>query len=294
MNFVHCHTPIVGFITRIACIKIRKKGAKVIYTSHGFAFHTYSSKKSWLVYFTLENFASRFTDLIITINHEDFNNAKKMHCKNIKLINGVGINTEKYNLIGFDKDNYKRKIGIPIDKYIILSIGELSIRKNHEVIIKAISTLKDKNNYVYIICGKEVGGNLFSNKLKELAKELGVNLLLLGHRSDIPQIICCSNIGAIPSIREGLGMAGLESLAAGVPLVGSNVQGIKEYIVNGVTGFLYNPYDVKGFADGITKLIDTLSNGESTFKEECVKKAKLFDVSVSKKQMSEIYSEILH
>ena len=77
-DVIHVHTPIAGFITRMAAIKTRKKGTKVLYTTHGFNFHEKSSKKSWMVFYNLEKFVSKYTDVIITINEEDYKNAQKM------------------------------------------------------------------------------------------------------------------------------------------------------------------------------------------------------------------------
>ena len=66
---------------------------------------------------------------------------------------------------------------------------------------------------------------------------------------DIPEITAISDIGVIPSIREGLGLAGVQSLAAGVPVIGSSVQGIKDYIVDGKDGYLCAPFDDTAFAE---------------------------------------------
>lgn len=71
-DLIHCHTPIVGILTRMAARKYRKTGTTVIYTTHGFTFTDKSSKKNWIVYFTAEKLMSRFCDAIITINHEDY------------------------------------------------------------------------------------------------------------------------------------------------------------------------------------------------------------------------------
>lgn len=290
-DVIHCHTPIAGFITRMAARKFRKRGTIVIYTTHGFSFTHLSSKKEWIVYYYLEKFASLFTDLIITINNEDYENAKSMFCKNIKLINGVGVETNKYCIVDINVDEYKQKIGIPKDKIIVLSVGELSKRKNHQIIIKALGEIKNKNDYCYVICGREIAKSGITANLKKLAQTYNVNLILLGHRSDIPEIIHCSDIGAIPSIREGLGLAGIQSLSAGVPLVGTEVQGIKEYIIPGKTGFLCNPYDIQGYKEAILKLSNT--DLRNNMKNKCIEIAKCFDVSISYNQMRRIYTSML-
>ncbi len=290
-ELIHCHTPIAGFLTRLAARKARRRGAKVIYTTHGLAFCSTSSKKEWLKYFWIEKIASRYTDAIITINHEDFENAKRLWCKNVYYIHGVGVDIKQYHDVDIDVEVYKAEVGIPQGKTVVLSVGELSHRKNHQVIIRALATLPNKDEYTYIICGREVGGGGFAQKLEDLARELGVDLHLLGHRKDIPQITVCSDIGAIPSLREGLGLAGVQSLAAGVPLVGASVQGIRDYIIPGETGYLYTPYDVEGYAEGLKVL--SCSATRARMAERCYEVAQQFDIAVSREEMAEIYASIL-
>ena len=90
----------------------------------------------------------------------------------------------------------------------------------------------------------------------KLADDHNVRFKMLGFRKDMPMIYHCADIGVLPSTREGLGMVGLQALAAGVPLVTSNVHGIVDYMVEGKTGYMVSPYDVSGFADAIKKLAD--------------------------------------
>ncbi len=290
-DLVHCHTPISGFITRVAANKYRKTGTKVIYTTHGFPFARYSSSKEWYMYFWLEKIASLFTDTIITINKEDCENARKLHCKDVRRINGVGVDTAHYHDVEIDIKSYKTQLGLPLDKIMVLSVGELSRRKNHQIIIKALSLLPNKDDYIYVICGGEVSNSGFAEGLRNLADEHGVTLYLLGHRNDIPQIMHCSDIGAIPSIREGLGLAGIQSLCAGVPLVGTGVQGIKEYILDGVSGHLCEPFDAEGYARSIIRLSN--KDYRQALSRNCYDIAKQFDVGIARKQMKDIYTSIL-
>ena len=285
-DLIHCHTPIVGFLTRLAALQYRKN-VKVLYTAHGFAFSHLSSKKIWLKYYPLEVFASFFTDIIITINREDFAVAQKMYAKEVRYINGVGVDSNKYSTVSIDRDEYRKMIGVGKEQLMILSVGELSHRKNHQIIIKALSTLENKSRYVYVICGRSMESTGTEYLLKDLAKKEGVNLILLGFRHDIPMITHCSDIGAIPSIREGLGLVGIQSLCAGIPLVGSCVQGIKDYIIDGKTGYLNHPFDYNGFADKIKLLSD--EKNRFSMKNDCIEIAKKFDNTISHKQMRDIY-----
>ncbi|MDD6847787.1 MAG: glycosyltransferase [Oscillospiraceae bacterium] len=286
---VHIHTPIPGVVCRTA-LMFKRKQTKIIYTTHGFYFHKYSSKKTWLVFHTIEKVMSRFTHCIITINNEDFNNAKKMHCKNVYHINGVGVETSKYENIEIDRREYRRKLGIQDNEIALLSVGELSDRKNHKIVIEAMNKLKDLP-LVYLICGRINKNSGTYTELKQLSDNLGVRVIFLDYRRDIPEISKSCDIGALPSTREGLGLAGIEMLAAGLPLVASNVHGIVDFAVDGQTAYTANPYSEDEFAQAIKKLSD--KDLREKMRDNCISKAKEFDMAISHKQRKEIYENIL-
>ena len=227
-DVIHSHTPIAGAITRFIGKKQRKKGSIMIYTVHGFYFHKKSSMKTWLLYHTIEKVMSRYSDAIITINHEDFANAKKMYCKQVYYIPGVGVDINKFEKVHINREQYREQIGIPRNAFLILAIGELSVRKNHQIIVKALAKA-DIPHAIFMICGNAMTTQNTKNKLETLAKKSGVDLRLMGLRDDIPQICKCADIGVMPSMREGLGLAGIEMLASGLPVIASNVQGIVDY-----------------------------------------------------------------
>ena len=289
-DLIHCHTPIVGLLTRVAKIRNSKENTKIVYTTHGLSYTSKSSFWKKCIYRTIEDFCSCLTDAIITINKEDFSEVKKMHCKNVFYIPGVGVNTERFSAAFVDRYSYRKSINVYDDEIMVLSVGELSTRKNHSVIIDALAMLKE-DTYVYVVCGNGINGGT-AQELEKNAKENNVRLILLGFRNDIPEIMKCSDIGAIPSIREGLGLAGVQSLAAGIPLVGSNVQGIKDYIVDGETGYLCDPTDASTFAKGIYKLTKQIQKTQFPTRK-CVEMARQFDIAISREKMKEIYLNIL-
>lgn len=245
-EFIHCHTPIASAIARLAC---RKTKTKCIYTAHGFHFFKGSPLKNWLFFYPIEKYLSKYTDILITINKEDFTLAKsKFYASKVYKVPGVGIDTKKYIECNVDKDSYRKKLGINISDFVIISVGELSERKNHSTIIKAISKL-DNPNIKYLIAG-------IGNKKKDLEDlicklHLEEKVFLLGFRSDIPELCHCADIYAFPSKREGLGLAAIEGMASGLPLLSSNINGINDYSINGKTGFSYPPEDYIGFSKGI-------------------------------------------
>lgn len=289
-DVIHCHTPIAGAIARYAGRKQRKKGSVVIYTTHGFYFHKHSSKKNWMVFHTIEDIMSKFCDAIITINKEDYANAKKMHCKKVFYIPGVGVDTNKFRNAVVDRESYRKNLGIEQDQILVLAVGELSHRKNHQIVIKALAKAQIPQA-VFMICGNAMTDANTKDELELLAKENGVDLRLMGLRDDIPQICKCADIGVMPSIREGLGLSGIEMLASGLPVIASNVHGIVDYITDGVDGYLCNPFDEVEFATAIKKLLNP--EQRKAMAENCQKAAEPFDVAHSRKAMQEIYRELL-
>ncbi len=288
-DLIHCHTPTVSMMTRIAAKKARKKGTVVMYTCHGFHFHNASPKKNWMVYYPVEKFLSRYCDYIVTINKEDFNRAKNFHCPNVRYIPSVGVDINKIREIKIDAAAKKESIGVPADKLLILSAGELIERKNHEVIVRALAKCKNQEMY-YAIAGK---GPL-KDYLANLAKELGVadRVIFLGFRTDVFELYHAADISAFPSKIEGLGLSGVEAMAAGIPLVSSNVHGILDYVIDGKTGFAVPPHDVDGYAEAMDKLAADPELRES-MRENCMAAVAPFEISNALRVMWDIYEEIL-
>lgn len=287
-NIIHCHSPIGGVITRLAAISTKRKGTKIIYTAHGFHFYKGAPKINWLLYYPIERICSYFTDIIITINNEDYKLAKKrMKSKKVEYIPGVGLDVYNYKANEQTCENKREELGIPKDALLLLSVGELNKNKNHEVIIRALANINN-NNIHYCIAGK---GELF-NYLQELSKELNIdkNVHLLGFRDDIAELNTIADVFCFPSFREGLGLAAIEAMASGNALITSNVHGINEYSLNEYSGYSCNPSSVKEFEEAIVKMLenDKLRERMKKFNYEQVKK---FDIKEVNLKMKKIYGE---
>lgn len=286
-DVIHCHSTIAAAICR-ECTK--RKNIKVIYTSHGLPFYEGCQDKKSIMYKAVENYFSYYTDAIITICNEDYNNARNMHCKKVYKVNGVGVDFRKFNIPNFDRTEYRKRLGLREDRKYILSVGELNTNKNHKVVIEALSKI-DNKKITYLICGRELTEIGKRKELEQLAKSYEVEVTFLGYRTDVPEICMCTDIGAFPSYKEGLGLSGIEMLRAGIPIVASNRQGIKDYVKEDVTGYLCDPNDPESFAEGIKKTF-ILKNASET-KNNCVEMAESYSKDAVFKRMKEIMQEIL-
>lgn len=251
-DIIWTNEPVMGVVTRLAARNARKKGTKVLYMVHGFHFYKGAPKKYWMIFYPIEKLASRLCDGIITINKEDFDRAKTFHAKEVRYIHGIGVDTSRLKPDGAQGD-IRKEIGVAENAFLMLSVGELLPRKNQQVIIRALGLLKNKNIH-YILCGK--GKQL--DELQNLARENHVEnqVHFLGYRKDVLNIYGQTDLLAFPSMREGLGLAGLEAMHCGLPLVTSNTSGPRDYMENGKTGYMFDPYDANGFAKGIQELYE--------------------------------------
>lgn len=285
-EFIHCHTPIGSVIGRIAA---HVTHTKIIYTAHGFHFFKGAPLINWLLYYPVERFLSRWTDVLILINQEDYQRAKNtFHAKRTEYIPGIGIDLEKFKNGNIDCEKLREKLGLKEDDVMLFSVGELNKNKNHEVVIRAVAKLNNSKLH-YFIAGQ---GNL-KEYLQNLASELGVDkqVHLLGYRDDVIELLKISDLFLFPSRREGLGIAAIEAMASGLPLITSNRHGINDYSQNDITGYKCSPDDIDGFAEAIAKLIGSPALREkiSIHNLNLVKKYSLIQIE---EYMKKIYSDI--
>ncbi|WP_158095868.1 glycosyltransferase family 4 protein [Erysipelatoclostridium sp. An173] len=254
-NLMHCHSPIGGVLARLAFKKSRRQGTKVIYTAHGFHFYDGAPLKNWIIFYPIEKLCSKLTDCLITINKEDYKRAKeKFYAKEVEYVPGIGVHVEEIQNTYVDVIKKKAEFGITDeDEKILISVGELNTNKNHEIIIKALSMFKTDVKFKYILCGK---GDK-EKYLKELVKQLNLQnkVIFVGYRNDIKEILKISDIFCFPSYREGLSVALMEAMAAGLPCIVSKIRGNID-LVNENGGFLCEPNDINSFYNGIKGLLN--------------------------------------
>lgn len=286
-EIIHCHTPMGGVLTRLAARKARECGTKLVYTAHGFHFYKGASITNWAIYYPVERLLARYTDVLITINTEDYSAAKKFKARKVAYVPGIGVDVDKF-IIDIRGRLIKRKeLGIQDTTLMILSVGELSKRKNHETVIKALSKIHGSSNFVYVICGQ---GDL-DEHLKKVAVNLNVNVRFLGFRNDISEICTAADLFLFPSYQEGLPVALLEAMSARLAVVCSRIRGNTDLIENEKGGYLVKPSDVNGFAYKIDKLLKDAELRRRMGQYNAVK-AKKYSKEIVRKGMESLYHQL--
>ncbi len=247
---IHCNTPVGGMLGRLCARAARRKGTKVVYTAHGFHFFTGAPLKNWLLFYPAERFLSRYTDLLITINGEDERRAQAFHARKAALVNGVGVDLSRFDQ-PVDRAAVRRALGLAEDTPVVICVGEHSVRKNHETVLRAVALLPQAHA---LLCG--VGEK--EAELRALAQELGIaqRVHFLGFRRDVPALLAAADVFMFPSWQEGLPVAQMEAMAAGLPCVVSRVRGNADLIHQGDGGYLRRPDDAEGFSHDLAVLLD--------------------------------------
>ena len=283
-SLIHCHSPIGGVLCRLANRFSGRYGkAKMIYTAHGFHFFKGAPLANWRIFYPLEWFCSRYTDTLITINHEDHDlAARQFRAGQVAYVPGIGVDLEKYRPDSAGRAEKLAELGLNGADTILVAVGELSVRKNHEVVLRALAREQDPH-YQYLICGL---GPL-KEQLDRLVEELGISdrVHFLGYRNDIAQILNIADIYVFPSLQEGLPVALMESMAAGKAVACSRIRGNTD-LIEAKGGVLFDPRSVDDCADAIDKLLSADYRQMGRFNLE---KIRGFSRETVEKQMADLY-----
>lgn len=287
VEYIHCNTPVGGLLGRLAGKKCKVK--KIIYQAHGFHFYKGAPKKNWIVFYTIEKLLARYTDAIITMNNEDYEIANQFRLKNngkVYNVHGVGIDLLGYNGIQQFREEKRRELGFCDDDILLISMGDLIVRKNYRVAIEAIAKCKDTKLH-YLICGQ---GEELDN-LKLLAKQLNIEsqVHFLGFRSDIKELLSATDIFLFTTLQEGMPRSMMEAMAAGLPCIASRIRGNVDLLDDNKGGFLCDPTDVNQFVSAIKKC-DV--NTRHKFGEYNLNAIKQYDIHVVEEEIRRIYEEV--
>lgn len=231
----------------------------------------------------LDKVTSRSVKKYVCISKDVVNvtiNRDKIDSKKVKLIyNGIDCKSFESNLSKKESLSYLNIESLEDQDIIIGTVGNLREAKGHVYLIKALKILKDRG-YKNIKCVLVGDGELREN-LQNLTKVLDLeeHVTFLGSRNDVNYIIPCFDVFVIPSLWEGFGLAAVEAMVSKVPVIASNVGGLKEVIEDNISGLLSESGNEKDLSDKIELLIK-----DETLREKIInngyKRAKLkFDLS---------------
>jgi glycosyltransferase involved in cell wall biosynthesis len=250
-DIVHVHTPVAAFVTRFALRKQRKvTGTKVIYTAHGFHFYKGASFLRNRTYLLLERLAGKWTDYLIVINRDDYNAANQYRIVSggrLRYIPGIGVDTAFYHsesVSGIQVCGIREELELQSADKLFLMIGEFNPGKRHTDLIRAWAKMNRQEVHIAF-----AGTGPGFEKEKEQVIHCGWEnrLHFLGFREDIPVLLKTAIALVLPSEREGLPRSVMESLSLGVPVIGTDIRGIRD-LLEGECGILVKLGDTDALA----------------------------------------------
>ena len=284
ISVIHCNTPIGGALGRL-CGK-KTKHIKIFYTAHGFHFYKGAPLVNNCIYKPMEKYLAHYSDVIITMNEEDYHVAKTMKLRksgHVYKVNGVGINTTDYQNININKEDYRNWLSLENDDFVCIAMGDLIKRKNYEMALRGIALCKNPKIH-YLICGNGPE----KNNLQDLAKNLGIReqVHFLGYRTDIKELLAISDCFLFTSLQEGLPRSLMEAMASGLPCIISDIRGNRDLIINNVNGYL-----IKSIEDCTQKLEAIISDKQLAKKMQVknLEVIKKYDFLKVRDQINEIY-----
>jgi glycosyltransferase involved in cell wall biosynthesis len=174
--------------------------------------------------------------------------------KLVTIHNGINLERFSIDLPPEAERKLRQEIGLERDSLIILTVARLHPQKGHKYLIEAIPHIvRDFPRARFLFVGdgelkEELTGQVEQAGLSDFVRFLGV-------REDVPQLLAISDLFVLPSLWEGLSNAVLEAMAAGVPVIASNVEGAPELIVHEKTGLLVSPADANALKQSVQHLL---------------------------------------
>jgi glycosyltransferase involved in cell wall biosynthesis len=246
-DIIHTHAYSAGTIGRISAFLA---GIPVI-ISHNHSVYDYYNR----YYHFVEWLLSLITDRIICISdivNRFTHKTQRINTKKLITIHN-GIDSE-YTVSEKRTSGLRKELDIPADHSVICTIAHMEEHKGIKYLLESASLLLQSRNDISFLL---VGEGALKEELKILCADLKIeeNVIFTGERSDIPEILSLTDIFVLPSLREGLGLAILEAMACGKPVIATNVGGVPEIAKDGVSGILVSPKDPEALHSAMNELL---------------------------------------
>ncbi len=260
-DIVHTHASKAGAIGRYAAYK---EGVPVIvHTFHGHVFHSYFGKVKTFIYKVVERYLAKKTNAIVAISATQKN----------ELVNKYRIvNSEKVHVIplGFDlkkfqenkevkRQIFRTKHQVNSDELAIGIIGRLTSIKNHNGFLQAVQVAASKttkNLVVFIVGDGELRSELENQAVLICESIPNLRIIFTSWIKEIDSVLPALDLVALSSWNEGTPVSLIEAQAAGVPVISTNVGGVKDIVIENETGIIVDSFEVQNYALGLLDLIE--------------------------------------
>jgi glycosyltransferase involved in cell wall biosynthesis len=288
---VHTHTSKAGVVGRLAALLARVP--VVIHTPHGHIFYGYYGTVASAIIRLLERLLAKITDRIVTLTDRGAQEHVRYGIAGAEKFATIhsGIDLAHFRSVQVDPAVKRKELGLPPEGLIVGTVGRLVPIKGLEWLLKAASrVLAEFPQACFVI----IGDGPMLGELMQLTSKLGIGLrmVFVGAREDVPECLAALDLFVLPSLNEGMGRVLLEAMAVGCPVVATRVGGIPDIVADGTTGLLVPPRDDRALAEAILTLLRDRSRraayGEAARRHVDGR----FDVETMVRNIERLYDEV--
>jgi glycosyltransferase involved in cell wall biosynthesis len=257
-HIVHTHTSKAGLLGRLAAWMARVP--IILHTPHGHVFYGHFGRLPSRIFLQMEKLLGKIIHHQIALTPEECNDYLSLRVSkpgNTSVIHS-GVDLVQFSKGAKQRTRKRKEFGIPADSLVIGYVGWLIPIKGVTYLISAMArVIEQHSNSVLVLVGKGDDKGEEEIKLREQVQSLGLidNVLFLGWRPDVDEIMGCFDIFVLPSLNEGMGRVLVEAMAAGLPIVASRVGGIPDLVKDGKNGLLVSPADASALEKAISDLL---------------------------------------
>jgi glycosyltransferase involved in cell wall biosynthesis len=281
VRLLHVHTPVAAALGRVAAWLARTP--VVFYTAHGFYFHERMAARYRKPLVAVEWLLGRITDHLFTQSAEDLETARRHGVATAERSSylGNGVDVEEFARATAQREAVRRELGLgagpgaagpgaadpgaadpgAADPAVVAFTGRFVREKGIAELLEAVARVRGRRPDVRLLI---IGGSLPSDRdpaeadLAALVSRLGISeaIITTGFTDRVAGYLSAADIFVLPSYREGMPRSILEAMAAGLPVVATDIRGCREEVVDGTTGYLIPVKDAGALADAIGRLVD--------------------------------------
>jgi glycosyltransferase involved in cell wall biosynthesis len=254
-QILHTHTAKAGAVGRVAAVLAGRSRPIVVHTFHGHVLRGYFGPAGSRVFRLIETALARATDVLVAVSPQVRDELVRLGIAPAAKFTVVrlGIELEPRVRCSDDPATIRKRLGIGDERFVVGWFGRMTAVKRTEDLLDALSVLRDRGVDALLLL---VGDGADRARLEEQAFRLGLarHCLFLGYQEDVAPWYAACDAVALTSANEGTPVTIIEALAAGRPVVATDVGGVPDVVADGVDGFLVEPRDTVAFADRLERL----------------------------------------
>lgn len=260
-DIVHTHAAKAGTLGRLAARLAPGRSERVlVHTFHGHSLSGYFSPSATRAFLVIERFLARRTTCLVAVSEEVQDDLVSMNVAKPERFEVIRCGFDFSPFIVSDAERVQRRerlraeLAIPLHAKVLTLVARLVPIKRVDRFLRVANKLANRDDTYFLVVGDGELRRVLQGS--EEAQALGDRLIWTGFRRDIADICFASDLIALTSDNEGTPISLIEALAAGIPVVSTDVGGVSAVVLNGETGLTATPDDERGLVEAATLLLD--------------------------------------